>query len=278
MACRYEMEVTVTSAKDLKNVNWRYGRLKPYAVVWIEPNNKCSTRVDDDGDIYPYWDQKLIIPFISPIQDSTFHLDLVHANAKDDTKPLIGSARLPLRDVGFGERATHNLDLKRPSGRPHGTVQLKICLRELRYRAPDPYYAPPPSREYSSSAPQPYGNSYAPNPYQQSAPPSGYPYGQSQPLAYGGQGSYGQAAPPPAVYGQGQESYYRNQQQQQQQDQGKKSKYGMGTGLAVGAVAGVLGGLALAEGVDYMEDKIADKAAEKVEDDDDDDDYDEDDY
>ncbi|KAL7254097.1 hypothetical protein ACSBR1_008486 [Camellia fascicularis] len=264
------MEVTVTSAKDLKNVNWRYGRLKPYAVVWVEPNNKCSTRVDDDGDIDPNWDQKLIIPFNSSIQDSTFHLDLVHANAKDDTKPLIGSARLPLRDVGFGESATRNLDLKRPSGRPHGTVQLRICLRELRYRAPDPYYAPPRSMEYSSSAPQPYGNSYPPNPYQQSAPPSGYPYGQSQPLAYGGQGSYGQGQ----GQGQVQESYYGKQQQQQQQDQGKKSKFGMGTGLAVGAVAGVLGGLALAEGVDYMEDKIADKAAEKVEDDD----YDEDDY
>uniref|UniRef100_A0A2N9HYB1 Uncharacterized protein n=1 Tax=Fagus sylvatica TaxID=28930 RepID=A0A2N9HYB1_FAGSY len=38
----------------------------------------------------------------------------------------------------------------------------------------------------------------------------------------------------------------------------QKSKFGgMGTGLAVGAVAGVLGGLAIAEGVDYVEDKIA---------------------
>ena len=48
----------------------------------------------------------------------------------------------------------------------------------------------------------------------------------------------------------------------------KKSKLGgMGTGLAVGAVGGVLGGLALAEGIDALEDHFEDDAAEKVEDD-----------
>ncbi|RYR56170.1 hypothetical protein Ahy_A05g021939 isoform E [Arachis hypogaea] len=41
----------------------------------------------------------------------------------------------------------------------------------------------------------------------------------------------------------------------------------MGTGLAVGALAGAVGGIALVEGADYLEDKIADDAAEKVEDD-----------
>lgn len=38
---------------------------------------------------------------------------------------------------------------------------------------------------------------------------------------------------------------------------------GLGTGLAVGAVAGALGGLALEEGLKYEEEKIA----ERVEDD-----------
>lgn len=34
---------------------------------------------------------------------------------------------------------------------------------------------------------------------------------------------------------------------------------GMGTGLAVGAVAGALGGLALEEGIKYEEEKIAER-------------------
>lgn len=42
-------------------------------------------------------------------------------------------------------------------------------------------------------------------------------------------------------------------------DQKRGGKMGLGTGLAVGAVAGALGGLALEEGLKYEEDKIADK-------------------
>ncbi|KAM7504785.1 hypothetical protein LguiB_003689 [Lonicera macranthoides] len=264
MASRYELEVTIISAKDLKNVNWRHGPIKPYAVVWVDPKSKCSTKVDDEGDTCPYWDQTLVIPLYAPIEDSTLYIDIVHAD--DDTKPLIGSARLPLRDViddvGFGERFQRKLDLKRPSGRPHGKLDLKVSVREPRYRAPDPYYAPPygvpppaardyPAQPYYGS---PYGQPPPPGPFS-AAPPSGYPY-TATPY---GQPGYGQP-----VYGQasyGQPGYGQEYKEE------KKSKYGMGTGLAVGAVAGVLGGLAIAEGLDYVEDKIADDAAEKVEDD-----------
>ncbi|KAL0400726.1 UNVERIFIED_CONTAM: hypothetical protein Slati_4102500 [Sesamum latifolium] len=180
----------------------------------------------------PYWDQKLVIPFNSPIEDSTLHIDIVHANAAEDTKPLIGSAKLPLRDVvddvGLGGRLERKLELKRPSGRPQGKLEVSVSVREPRYRAPDPYYAPPygvpppATRDYPAP---PYGNQYYGAPPAYAAPPSGYPaYGA--PPAYG-QPSYGQPA-----YGQG-----------------------------------ALGGLALAEGVDALEDKIADDAAERVEDD-----------
>lgn len=38
----------------------------------------------------------------------------------------------------------------------------------------------------------------------------------------------------------------------------RTSRMGLGTGVAVGAVAGALGGLALEEGLKYEEEKIAD--------------------
>ncbi|KAL3524303.1 hypothetical protein ACH5RR_017137 [Cinchona calisaya] len=280
MGSRYEAEITITSAKDLKNVNWLHGRLKPYAVVWVDPKTKSSTRVDDEGDNSPFWDETLVIPFNSPIEDSTLYIDIVHAKSSSDgdTKPVIGSARLRLIDVvdqaGLGRRVERKLELKRPSGRPHGKLEIQVNVREPRYRAPDPYYAPsygvpPPtgSRDYSAPPP-PYGNSYGAPPASAyaaappasayaAAPPTGYPY--SAPPAYG-QPSYGQPAYGQASYGQ--QPVYGGQEEK------KKSKFGgMGTGLAVGAVAGVLGGLALYEGVDYVEDKIADDAADKVEDD-----------
>ncbi|CAI9762429.1 unnamed protein product [Fraxinus pennsylvanica] len=264
MGSRYEVEVTITSAKDLKNVNWRHGKLKPYAVVWVDPNAKCSTRVDEEGDTCPYWDEKLVVPLNSPVEESTLHVDIVHANAAEDTKPLIGSAKLPLRevvdDVGFGSRLEKKLELKRPSGRPHGKLEVNVTVRDPRYRVPDPYYepygVPPPGTRGYPAAPAPFGNTYeAPPAPAYAAPPSGYPY--SAP-SYG-QPSYGQPA-------YGQSGYYG--QPGYDVEEKKKNKFGgMGTGLAVGAVAGVVGGIALSEGVDALEDHIADEAADRVEDD-----------
>lgn len=301
MASRYELEVTVSSARDLKNVNWRHGPTRAYAVLWVDPNNKCTTRVDEEGDTSPFWDQTLTIPLPpGPIEDQTLYIDVVHAGSEDDVKPLIGSARLKLRelldDAGFGEPLKRNLQLKRPSGRPHGKVEVKVCVREPRYRAPDPYraspygvppatreYAPPATREY---APPAYGNPQA-VPYNA----GGYGYGSynASPQPQYGQPQYGQPQYGQPSYGQAPQYGYSGEQPVAYgQEEKKKSKFGgmgMGTGLAVGAVAGVLGGIALTEGFEHLEDKIAEDAAEKVEEDrgddyagDDDAGYEEDDY
>ncbi|KAG9441352.1 hypothetical protein H6P81_017206 [Aristolochia fimbriata] len=314
MAATTEVEVRIRGAKDLKNVNWRHGALKPYAVVWVHPDGKCSTKVDPEGDASPTWDETLLLPLRGlPLRDATLAIDVVHAKGAeedddDDTKPLIGSARLPLRDVldevGFGERCVRTLKLKRPSGRPQGKLDVEVTVREAPPPPPPPAtasgygysysrdYAPPasapPSGGYPYGAPPasappsggyPYGAPPAssagypygapPAPY--AAPPTGYPYGYGAPAApygYGAQqGSYGASqgsyGTPQGSYGYGAPAYGYGRP-----EEGKKGgKFGMGTGLAVGAVAGALGGLALAEGFDALEDKIADDAAERVEDD-----------
>ncbi|KAL2249016.1 protein SRC2-like [Sesamum indicum] len=262
MASRYELEVTIISAEDLKNVNWRHGKLKPYAVVWLDPSKKSSTRADEEGDASPHWNDKLLIPFNSLIDDSTLYVDVVHANAAEGTKPLIGSAKLSVRDiaenVGLGNVAERKLDLKRPSGRPQGKLQVKVTVREPRYHAPAPCYAmpygvPPPAfGDYVQPPQTAYGSPYGVPPTY-GAPPSGYP-------GYAAPRSYGQLA-------QEQGSNY-GQQQGYAAEEKKKSKFGgIGTGLAVGAVAGALGGLALAEGFGALEHKIADDAADRVEND-----------
>ncbi|XP_004512835.1 uncharacterized protein [Cicer arietinum] len=282
MATRYEAEVKLSSARGLKNVNWRNGSNRPYAVVWIDPKNKFSTKVDENGDTEAEWDQTLIIPLPpEPIENLTLYIDIVHAGSEQDTKPLIGSARLQLveilKDVGIGERVSRSLTLRRPSGRPHGKVDVKVVIKVPDYRGSGSYYAPPygvpppptTSRDYdynynnNNSLAAGYGNSYgAPQNYDYSAaPPAGYPYNAGPPTAGPGYGSteYGAQT---TSYGQGSNYGYG------QVEEKKKSKFGgMGAGLAVGAVAGVLGGIALVEGADFIEDKVADNAAEKVEDD-----------
>ncbi|CAJ1952846.1 unnamed protein product [Sphenostylis stenocarpa] len=273
MGSRYEVEVKLSSARGLKNVNWRNGANRPYVVVWVDPSNKLSTHVDENGDTDANWDQTLVIPLPpKPLEDQTLYIDVVHAGSEEDTKPLIGSARLKLtevlNDVGMGERLGRTLTLKRPSGRPQGKVEVSVTIREPRYPAPGAYNAPGYGVRDYSPAPQAYG--YPPygapqqGAYYSAAPPSGYPY-NAPTQGYGAppQSGYGYNAPPQtASYGQGSEYGYAPKEEK------KKSKFGgMGTGLAVGAVAGVLGGVALVEGAEFLENKIADDVAERVEDD-----------
>ncbi|CAL5090350.1 unnamed protein product [Urochloa decumbens] len=298
MGSRYEVEVTVGSARDLKNVNWRNGDLKPYAVAWIDSGTKCSTRVDLDNGEDPSWDEKLLLPLppTSRLDDAVLYLDVVHANANaaDGVKPLVGSARLPLRDVldgaGIGGgKVSRTLRLKRPSGRPHGRLDVRVAVKEpARYYDPNPYPAPAGYGQPQGSR-DPYGSGggyygagaaaggyggaaaygsggygAAAQPYA-AAPPAGYPsaYGSAPQPAY--------AAPPPttAAYGASAAPAYGSAAPVAGgavgADGTKKNKMGMGTGLAVGAAAGVLGGLALAGGASYLENKFEDHVAEKVE-------------
>lgn len=244
MASRYEVELTLSSAKDLKNINWRYGPVRPYAVTWVDSNRKVTSRTDDEGDTCPQWNQTLIVPLNCSVEDAILCIDIVHhASADEDIKPLIGSTKLELRDVvddvGIGSRVTRTLKLKRPSGRPHGKLELEICVREPQYHTSNPY--PPPHHvEY--------------------APPSGYPYGQ-------GQGPYGNPSYSQPGYGYDQRGGYGYEGGYPTEDKKKSGFGGMGTGLAIGAVAGVVGGIALAEGFDQLEDHIAEEAAEQIEDD-----------
>jgi len=293
-----DVELTVLSARDLKNVNWRYGDLRPYAVAWVDPDIKVSTRVDQDGDTNPSWDEKLTIPVGNrPLEDAELTIEIVHEKPSELTKPLVGTARIPLSqvldEVGFEEKLERTLKLKRPSGRPQGKLVILIGLREKRW--PEPQYAQPyGSRGYNPNYPAypsqqyPYANppaGYANPPAGYANPPAGYPYSYQPPNPYAQPSPYGQPNPypgsNPSPYGG---SYYNEAPPvgsssggysaakatpapyYGQPEKPKSSKFGMGTGLAVGAVAGALGGLALGEVVNYEEDKIEDRAAERVED------------
>ncbi|KAF7104709.1 hypothetical protein CFC21_105584 [Triticum aestivum] len=317
MGSRYEVEVTVGAARDLKNVNWRNGDLKPYAVLWIDAGARCSTRVDLDNNESPAWDEKVVVPLppASRLQDAVLYLDVVHANAAEGVKPLVGSARLPLRDVvddaGVGGKACRDLKLKRPSGRPQGKLDVRVAVKEpTRYYESNPTAYPAPAGYGSFQPASPYGGGSSRDAYcggygadagaygaaaaaggydayAAAAPSSGYPgYGStapapqvaapygSAPPPYGaasppqGAGAYGSSAP---AYGAAQPAPaagYGTTGVALDQSGGKKKKgMGMAGGLAVGAAAGVLGGLALAGGASYVEHKIEDRVTERVEED-----------
>uniref|UniRef100_A0A0A9E378 C2 domain-containing protein n=1 Tax=Arundo donax TaxID=35708 RepID=A0A0A9E378_ARUDO len=265
------LEVTVVSGKHLKNVNWRRGDLRAYVVAYLDPSRRSATRPDDAGGCKPAWNERLMLPLpphLSPHDPSLLlSLDVFHSKPSDSPKPLVGSARSPLRDLLFptNPNPSHDspasplvtLPLLRPSGRPQGKLRIRVAIRERSPPPPEPQYLPPSSFPYNFPPPPPPAYS---------APPQ---YGSDQ--YYRPSGYYSAPPPPPGPqyeYTGGPSApveYSRQYEQRGRSGVGiGGGRYGIGGGIGIGAVAGSLGGLAIDGGVKHKEEKAAERVEEKV--------------
>ncbi|MCO5605164.1 hypothetical protein L7F22_059344 [Adiantum nelumboides] len=276
-----DVEITISSARDLKNVNWKHGDLCAYAVAWIEHGGaepiKMTTKVDASGDTSPSWGQKFTLSATKEkLEDALLILEIYHDKAEDPEKAIVGSASLPLIEVVdagcYDEVQDYTMKLKRPSGRPHGKLEAAIRLREKRgaYSVPPPVASAYGQRDWQAAYPG-YNPSYPPQPYAQPYPYSGPPsYGAPPPQPYGSYTPpqpYGSYAPPQPYGAPPHDNYYSQtpppyQETPPLQKQGSKFG-GIGTGLAVGALAGGIGGLALGEYIDHKEDEAAEEQREE---------------
>ncbi|CAN6471413.1 unnamed protein product [Victoria cruziana] len=296
---RLEIDLTIVSAKHLKNVNWRHGDLLPYAVAWVDARNRFPTSVDSFGGTKPVWNVRLPLSLslprpLSVVSSSSssppsISIDVLHADpapSSASSKPvnhLVGSAILPLSDAPIGDSPRLlTLELHRPSGRPQGKIKIKIAVKEVQLASCQPDYAhPPPASPYSPPfpPPQPYLPSltqssefcggYSPYQYADIAyprpnyhsgfysQPSPFPPPPPPPVAADYCGRAGYASGPSAPFDSSppSSSFYGVDQAQK----GKGSKMGFGPGLAVGTVAGTLGGLSLDEGIKYEEQKASER-------------------
>nr|GMD52943.1 protein SRC2 homolog [Ipomoea batatas] len=246
----YDVDVTVVSAKHLKNVNWRHGDLKPYVILWIDPDRRLATKSDDSGSTKPVWNERFVLPLTLPPQESLLTVEIFHSVPSETAKPLVGTLRIPLKDLVDSGESTQlrNFELRRPSGRPQGKIRLKIAVRKIQE-----YQIPPPASYYYSSAPPPpatrdYG-AYNPAPYTSHAPPLPPTTSPPPPPRLWQSAAPGPSAPVDYA----------------QYDHKRSGKMGAGAGLAAGAVAGALGGLALDEGIiKYEEEKIAERTESEI--------------
>lgn len=129
-----DLHVTVLSAKHHKNVNWRNGDLKPYAVAYLHPDRRSATKPDDSDSTRPVWNERLTFPLPFNSDDAysqILTLDVFHSKPSETPKPLVGTERVPFKDLvpnlhEFSSAAGHaliiTLELHRPSGRPQGKV------------------------------------------------------------------------------------------------------------------------------------------------------------
>ncbi|KAF9594934.1 hypothetical protein IFM89_035504 [Coptis chinensis] len=294
-----DLDITIITAKHLKNVNWRHGELKPYVTISIDPTRRFTTKPSDDINTNrPIWNERFIIPINIPLHDALLSLEISHSEISQtpSLKP-VGSVQFPLKELISNSDESNTirvLELRRPSGRPQGKIRVKLGLRERERPTPPPpqpdYHPTPPNYYNPSTLPRDYRNYPSPSSYSPYSPPFAPAAAPSSPYSYTNYSdpNYGYYSsgyyssqqqlppmPPRPLFDQGMRSYdghsgpsapvdYSSTYEQK----AKGSKMGMGgkfgSGLAVGAVAGALGGLALEEGLKFEEGKIADKVENEL--------------
>ncbi|KAK9059724.1 hypothetical protein SSX86_020428 [Deinandra increscens subsp. villosa] len=290
-----DLEITIVSAKHLKNVSWRTGDLHPYVIFWLHPDRRFATKSDDSNSTKPVWNERFVIPLPSAPSAAALTLEIFHAIPSNTPKPLVGTLRVPLADLPDPENPNRirTFDLRRPSGRLNGKIRLKLALRERPLpdyqNTPHPqfYYnnTPPPS-SYGRMplTPSPYGpyGSYGslpnpppppvaslPSPYRMSTLPNEYRYvSQPDPYSVTHQAGYSSHPPPPPPAIERQFSYVgggggggiTGPMDYAQYDKKPSSvKMGSGYGSSSGGITRGLAGLAIDEGVRYEDGRISDR-------------------
>ncbi|KAH7435293.1 hypothetical protein KP509_06G058200 [Ceratopteris richardii] len=130
------IELTIMAAEGLKNVSFLRSRMSPFAVAFVEPYSKQSTRVLTKGGKDPVWNDsmQIAIPF-RLLSDPVASLTLQVFNEGAIGTPVVGATQLLLQDLlrhaalkGNGEGDILTLQLFRPSGRPHGIIRIFLKL------------------------------------------------------------------------------------------------------------------------------------------------------
>ncbi|KAG9443761.1 hypothetical protein H6P81_015101 [Aristolochia fimbriata] len=255
------LEITIVSAKDLKDVNV-FSKMETYAVVSLgsDPRTAQRTRTDKEGGKSPTWNfpVKFSVDEAAAQQNRLSLRVLIRAERSLGDRD-VGEVHVPVKELldspGDGKAPQFvSYQVRRSSGRSKGVLNFSYKFGE-KITAPlaePPSFAPPVSKSDepvmayppgSSSGyqypPPPHGGGYppaaaAPAGYSYVPPPPGYGYGYPPPPQHG----YGYPPPPQHGYG------YPGQVVQ---PQGAPRKNKLGMGLGAGLLGGALGGLLIGD-------------------------------
>uniref|UniRef100_A0A0C9S580 TSA: Wollemia nobilis Ref_Wollemi_Transcript_13196_982 transcribed RNA sequence n=1 Tax=Wollemia nobilis TaxID=56998 RepID=A0A0C9S580_9CONI len=130
-----DIEVRIISADDLEDVK-RFGKMRCYAVAYIDPHHKTSTQVDDDGGINPVWNEKLLLQADEDLLSDMMAAMTVDIYARGHIRDkVVGTARILIADViKGGDFSDYSNDpvkciavqVWRPLGRPQGILNIWI--------------------------------------------------------------------------------------------------------------------------------------------------------
>ncbi|KAL3630982.1 hypothetical protein CASFOL_023966 [Castilleja foliolosa] len=136
------LELNIISAQDLSPVS---KNLRTYAVTWINPDRKLRTVIDQHGQTNPTWNDKFVFRVDNKLLDS---------ETSSVTIEIYAQGWLRLRDIPVGSvsvlisnlippsvreeissRRFVALQIRRPSGRPQGILNMGVSLLDNTMRS-----------------------------------------------------------------------------------------------------------------------------------------------
>ncbi|KAL3507498.1 hypothetical protein ACH5RR_032880 [Cinchona calisaya] len=148
------LEINVISAQDLEPVS---KKMKTYATAWVHTTRKLSSRVDSGGHVNPTWNDKFVFRVDEEFlrQDtSAVQIEIYAVHWFKDT--LVGTVRVLVGNlIPPILRSRHQnhigmrfvaLQVRRPSGRPQGILNIGVTLLDSSMRSMPLY------RQLSTSA------------------------------------------------------------------------------------------------------------------------------
>ncbi|MCD9639798.1 hypothetical protein HAX54_024521 [Datura stramonium] len=140
------LEINIISAQDLEPM---FKKMKTYATVWVHPTRKLTTAVDVEGGNSPTWNDKFVFRVDEEFlrQDtSAVQIEIHCAHWFKDS--LVGSVRVLVGNLIPPPSRTHHnhhphhlgmrfvaLQVRRPSGRPQGILNIGVALLDSTMRS-----------------------------------------------------------------------------------------------------------------------------------------------
>ncbi|KAK6915315.1 C2 domain [Dillenia turbinata] len=137
------LEINVVSAQDLAAVQ-KTKSMQTYAVVWVHPGRKLTTRVDGSGHTNPTWNDKFVFRvddrFLNS-EHSAINIEIYAVSWLRDT--LVGTVRVLIHNLlPPSTRSPQSsairfvaLQIRRPSGRPQGILNMGVTLLDSTMRS-----------------------------------------------------------------------------------------------------------------------------------------------
>ncbi|XP_042515667.1 uncharacterized protein LOC122089953 [Macadamia integrifolia] len=137
------LEINVISAQDLAPLS---SKMRTYAVAWVNPTRKLSTRVDSRGHADPTWNDKFVFRVDDQFLQSDTSAVMIEIYALRCFRDVcIGTVRVLVGNLIPNNFRTGGstlrgmrfvaLQIRRPSGRPQGILNIGVAVLDSSMRS-----------------------------------------------------------------------------------------------------------------------------------------------